>query len=152
LGIQEGLRIYISGALQGSGDLRAAREKYEALARLLRQEGFAPYLPHMQTDPVLAKNLSSDQVFAQDLQVLSGCDAVVAFLDEPSLGVGAEIALAIQQGKPTIAACKSGSATSRFIEGLIASSTGCTIIRYSGLTDIVTGVMASLGQAGRECV
>lgn len=141
---QDRLRLYISGALQGARDLGAARKKYEAVAERLTRDGFAPYLPHQQTDPILARDIDAVQVFSHDLGVLSECDAVLAFLDEPSLGVGAEIALAIQRGKPVIAVCKRGNRTSRFVEGLLASSRNCTLLRYDDLEEVASSIAASL--------
>ena len=150
MGIQEGLKVYISGALHGSRDLLAAREKYESVAELLAQEGFEAYLPHLHTDPESAHYLTPSQVFNHDLKVLSECDAVLAFLDEPSSGVGAEIAIAVQQRKPTIAVCRRGETTSRFIEGLIAASSVSVFMEYDTLGDVVNGVVASLGVPSRK--
>jgi hypothetical protein len=144
LGIQEGMRLYISGALHGARNLEAAREKYEAVAELLTREGFLPYLPYQQTDPAWAQDLEPVRVFSCDLHALSECEMVVAFLDEPSLGVGAEIALAIQQAKSVFGVYREGHQISRFIEGLLASSNHCVLLRYDKLEDIVRAIISRL--------
>jgi nucleoside 2-deoxyribosyltransferase len=134
-------RFYISGALRGSKALSAAREKYEEFACLLTYMGYEAYLPHSQTDPEMDSDMEPSAVFLKDMGALSACDAVVAFLDEPSLGVGAEIALAIQQEKAVIGIFRRGNEVSRFIEGLIRVSENSLMVEYEGLQDAADSVI-----------
>jgi hypothetical protein len=143
MGIQAAMRIYISGALRGANDLEAARVKYETTARLLSREGISAYLPHQQTDPYRAWALEPVTVFSQDLQALSESDAILAFLDEPSLGVGAEIVLAVQNRKPVVGVYRNGNIISRFIEGFLISA-NCSILRYDDLEDLVNQIVIDL--------
>lgn len=130
------LTAYISGALIGSKDLQAARLKYENLANLLNQIDIQPYLPHQQTDPIIMTHLKPEDVFEKDITALYSCDLIIVFLDEPSLGVGAEIALAINQHKQVVAVYPHKQVVSRFILGMLKKYTNSTIIQYSKLDDI----------------
>jgi len=85
--------------------------------------------------------MAATAVFLKDVEALFSCDVIVAFLDEPSLGVGAEIALAIQQEKVVIGLFRRGSEVSRFIEGLLRVSRNCIVAEYDDLADAVEVVI-----------
>jgi nucleoside 2-deoxyribosyltransferase len=124
------ISVYISGALIGSGDLALARSKYERCAAVLKDAGFSPYLPHQNTDPHLMVGTAPRDVFSTDVRALMSSDAVVAFLDEPSHGVGAEIAICIARNIPIVAMVRSTVRVSRFILGMIERSDASAIVTY----------------------
>jgi hypothetical protein len=111
--------VYISGALMGARDLEAVRSLYESFATACESAGWIPYLPHQNTDPVVSANLTGEEVVSRDLLHLGSAGVVLAYLGEPSLGVGAELAIAMQMGKPIIALYESTRRVSRFALGLI---------------------------------
>src|ERR1051326_3406756 len=129
------IRAYISGALQAAKDLTVARAKYEAAGAAIQQLGFEAYLPHRETDPQLNSNAPPSEVFQRDIEQLLKCDVVIAFLDEPSLGVGAEIATALSRGIKVIALLEEHSSTSRFVEGYLHSAE-VPISGYEGISDL----------------
>ena len=79
------------------------------------------FLPHKQTDPIEAAHLSSAIVFNRDYDELQNAAAVVAFLNEPSLGVGAEVALCLHLGIPILPLISTHNNCSRFLAGLLES-------------------------------
>lgn len=133
------MRVYISGALQASSDLPAARSRYEHAARVVGERGHSAYLPHQHTDPVKAAGVSAEAVFERDRQELSDCDAVVAFIDEPSLGVGCELALAHQQNARILALRNEASRVSRFALGFL-EAIGASVETYRSSDDIANAV------------
>lgn len=133
------MRVYISGALQASSDLPAARSRYEHAARVIGERGHSAYLPHQHTDPMEAASLSAETVFERDRQQLSDCDGVVAFIDEPSLGVGCELALAHQQNARILALRNEASSVSRFALGFL-EAIGASVETYRGADDITNAV------------
>lgn len=141
------MRIYISGALMGSANVAMARERYERIAVILNRHGFQCYLPHQHTDPVKMAALPPYEVFRRDEAALLSGDAVVAFLDEPSLGVGAEVAIAVANGRPVIGLCHEQTPVSRFLIGLIETGRVGTIIRYKQLEDSGTAIIECLNRA-----
>lgn len=116
--------IYISGALKGSRDLESARSLYEWAASVVRQSGYDAYLPHKITDPVTAAPVSASEVYETDVAAMRAAGAVISFLNEPSLGVGAEIALCMQESIPLLALIEEGRDVSRFVLGCIEKGNG----------------------------
>lgn len=127
------MKIYISGALDAASDLELARHKYDELANHLRNFGFLPYVPHHKTDPVLKSDISSSDVFFNDLNAMLESEALVAFFDEPSFGVGSEVAIALERGIPVIGLIAKDKKFSRFLEGMILASPIGIIFRYPDL-------------------
>jgi nucleoside 2-deoxyribosyltransferase len=124
------IRVYISGALIGSNNLALARSRYEECANVLRKAGFSPYLPHRSSDPQLMAGFSPEDVFSMDVQALMSSEAIVAFLDEPSHGVGAEIAISVARRIPIVAMMRKTARVSRFIVGMIERSSAAKVIAY----------------------
>lgn len=94
--------------------------------------------------------LSSEVVFRKDLEALESSDLVVAFLDEPSLGVGAEVALALARGLPTIGMRSGRAHRSRFVEGLLEDAPRACILTYSDLEDLAPRIVAFLSGLGSK--
>ena len=97
--------IYISGALMGSSDLSAARELYERVAGMVEGLGQDAYVPHKATDPEGNPTIPPGEVFRTAVDNILASKGVIAFLNEPSLGVGAEIAICIHESIPVLGAC-----------------------------------------------
>lgn len=135
------MKAYISGALQGARDLGVARAKYQRAAELLKLRGFVPYLPHERTDPIENSTINSKDVFLRDVEELLESDVIVAFIDEPSLGVGAEIALALGKGKKVYALRHKNVPSSRFIVGMIESNRCGEVIEYDQLEGAVNAIV-----------
>jgi nucleoside 2-deoxyribosyltransferase len=129
------MRVYISGALMGASDLERVRLLYESFASACHQADCEPYLPHQNTDPRIHADLSDDLILKRDMDQLKLADIVVVYLGEPSLGVGAEIALAIQQNKPILAVYESSKRISRFILGFLKSYPEASIYTYESVED-----------------
>lgn len=129
------MKIYISGALQASHDLAKARALYDHAAQVLGRCGHRVYVPHQNTDPEHARDVSSASVFARDSEQMLRAEGIVAFLNEPSLGVGAELAIALNQGIKIFAFAQSGRPVSRFVQGMLAAS-DVTIYEYDSLADL----------------
>ena len=124
----------------GSRSLSSAIQEYDAAATLLNQFGHSVYVPHHFTNPVNASELSAKEVFERDRFQLLNAEVVLAFINEPSLGVGAEVAIAIQSGKTVLAVRKAGIKTSRFLLGLVELSDVGTTLEYSTIEDLIEEV------------
>jgi len=138
---------YISGPLQAADDLSKARVFYELLAEICWDCGWEPYLPHQQTDPVHHADASARSVFARDLGAVSAADLIVAYVGAPSSGVGAELGIAHERQIPVIGICGLEGVASRFIEGLLDSSTSARLLRYRDEEDcrkLLSGQLRSL--------
>lgn len=123
------MMIYISGALKGSSDLSSARSLYERAAKTIVALGHSAYLPHTETDPTDDRGLSEAEVYLIDIRKIRSADGVVAFLNEPSLGVGAEVATCVHESIPLLGLYHSSAEVSRFALGYMASN-GSRVLRY----------------------
>ena len=138
------MRVYVAGALNGSRNAPQAMAKYEAVAEMLREIGVEPYVPHCHSAPQLRLDHSPERIYEVDSKALAAADLLLAFLDEPSLGVGAEIALAMSLDVPVLAVWPQGSHVSPFVRGLIGSSTACLGRPYRELRDVARFVEVKL--------
>lgn len=129
------MRVYLSQAFVGSNDWVASRRRSEKLAELLRASGFEVYMPHLHTDPVDHAEIESRSVFEKDYEEIKKSDILLALLDEPSHGVGAEIALALQKGMTVLGVCSPRKKVSRFIRGLLETSHG-NYFEYDRLEEV----------------
>jgi len=144
------MQVYISGALQASKDLQSARELYEFANDVVKRSGASPYLPHAKTDPVKHANAPPLDVFVTDFNCLIKSSAVIAFLNEPSLGVGAELAIAIERGIPVLALYQSGTSVSRFAQGYLehVALTAKPYADREEVVDLITNFLRGLHKRG----
>jgi len=141
------VRVYISGALLNSGDLASARELYEAFAAASREAGCEPYLPHQHADPVRDAGLSNLDVARRDLREIDRADCLVAYVGEPSLGVGAEVAIALAAGKRVFALAPSDRRVSRFMLGMLELHPAlASVCRYADRDQALGWIRQSLAQ------
>lgn len=137
------MKFYISGALMASKNLNEATKEYEDIAALLEENGHDAYLPHKNTHPAKSQNLQAHEVFGCDYSEIEKADAVLAFANEPSLGVGAEVALALNLEKTVIVAFRTDTPVSRFLTGLVEQRGG-TLISYEALDNLQKQVENSI--------
>lgn len=139
------MRVYISGALKGSRDLVAARELYERAGRAVSRAGHEPYVPHIRTDPERAAKLAPEAVYDSDLKAIHRSDAVLAFLNEPSLGVGAEIAICTREAIPVLGLCVAKTNVSRFAVGCLLAGNG-RVVRYGAWAEAEQAIASFLAE------
>jgi hypothetical protein len=121
-------RVYISCPLTKISNPEAAKANYERAAKVCAGEGLVPILPHMKNDPIRHAHVSPRQVFESDMADLTSASLIVAFVGQPSHGVGAEIMLATIHNIPIILLAEQDSVISRFILG---SPMVVSLIRYN---------------------
>ena len=112
------MRAYISGALLNAADLEQSRALYEAFAEACRKVGWDAYVPHQHADPVRDAGLANREVARRDLDAITSADVLIAYVGEPSLGVGAEVAIALAAGKRVLLLAEKDRRVSRFLLGL----------------------------------
>lgn len=142
--------VYISGALKGASDLARVRRLYEGFAEACADAGWRPYLPHEHTDPETAPSVSSRVVVKRDITQLEKADAVVVYLGEPSLGAGAETAIALSTGKRVLAVWEKGASVSRFIEGLVDGHGCARRYAFVNLGDAQEWIRRQLTEIARQ--
>lgn len=123
------MKIYFSGSIRGG---RGDAAVYAELIALCARHG------HVLTEHVgrvVAEEGFDDRfVHDRDVEWLRSCDAVVAEVTTPSLGVGYEIAVARAAGKPILALHRPG----RRLSAMIAGAPGVTVASYSSVAEAAT--------------
>jgi hypothetical protein len=111
-------RVYISGALTDVESILSVKKFYEGIGDTCKQLGLIPYIPHINTDPIINSDLKPSQVFKIDKLEVITSDLVIAYIGYPSLGVGMEIAYAEINNIPVILLYESCKTVSRFPRGI----------------------------------
>ena len=137
---------YISGALLNAAALDRSRVLYERFAEACRAAGWEAYVPHQHADPVRDGHLSNVDVAERDIDQVTAADALVAYVGEPSLGVGAEVAIALRAGKRVLVLAESSARVSRFLLGLVElHPSQAHICRYDTVDEAAGWITARLG-------
>lgn len=144
------MRVYVSGALKAARDLPRARALYEQAAQVVVAAGHEAYLPHQSTDPQRNAEASAAEVFQRDRAALLAADGVVAFLGEPSLGVGAELAICAQAGTRVLGLHGAHDDVSRFAAGLLETYGG-RLVCYHGSSQLEEAIRTFLQDLRRDC-
>jgi nucleoside 2-deoxyribosyltransferase len=136
---------YISGALINAAALDRSRALYERFAEACRAAEWEAYVPHQHADPERDGHLSNLEVAERDIDQVTAADALVAYVGEPSLGVGAEVAIALRAGKRVLVLAESEARVSRFLMGLAElHPSQARICRYDSVDDAAKWITAQL--------
>lgn len=85
-----GLRVYVAGPLNGSGDFAENVARAEDAAAKLRAGGFCPFVPHSNSGWMRRSGMSEAECLAWDFSWLDTCDVLVR-LPGVSPGSDAEV-------------------------------------------------------------
>ena len=139
------VRAYISGALINAAKLDEARRLYERLADACRAAGCDAYVPHQHADPVRDPDLANVDVAERDLAQVRAADVLVAYVGEPSLGVGAEVAIALAGGKRVLLVAEADRKVSRFLLGLAELyPSQSAVLRYKEIDEAAAWITSQL--------
>jgi len=108
--------IYFSGSISGG---RGDAAIYAHIVGRLQAQGHRVLSAHVADPRVLEREhgAAPRAVFERDVQWVRECDAMIAEVSTPSLGVGYEYGLAVQLGKPVLCVYRAGRRVSKMITG-----------------------------------
>lgn len=108
--------VYFCGSIAGG---RAYLQTYVEMVRYIQSLGHTVPTEHIIAPNVLdlERKLTPQQIYERDVRWLRSADAVIAEISNPSLGVGYEIAFALEQDKPVLALHERGLFISCMITG-----------------------------------
>jgi hypothetical protein len=137
------MKIYFCGAILGG---RQNAGIYAVIVDHLEAAGHDVLTKHVARPDVLASEsgVTARQVYERDMAWLAECEAVVAEVTTPSLGVGYELATALRLGKPTLCLFRQGAAVTKMITG--NTSPSLTVTAYSNPVELLTIVDAFLSE------
>lgn len=110
------MRIYFCGAIAAG---RQNLPAYQHIVERLKNLGHRVLTEHVADPDVLAseRTITPRRVFERDAAWMLESDVVIAEVSTPSLGVGYEIASALQMGKSTLCLYRRGLQISKIITG-----------------------------------
>lgn len=132
------MKIYFAGSIRAG---RSRQPIYAAIVKHLEDTGHTVLTEHVASETVgqNESNQSDEQIYAQDVAWLDECDAVVAEVTTPSLGVGYEIAYALHHLEtPVLGLCQRGTRLSAMLRGNTAP--GFRLAWYGDLTDALAAI------------
>jgi nucleoside 2-deoxyribosyltransferase len=135
------MKIYFSGSISGGREHEAI---YQHLVAGLQAQGHHVLSAHVADPNALEveKDLPPRKVFERDVNWVKECEAMVAEVSTPSLGVGYEYGLAVQLGKPVLCVYRSGVRLSKMITGNPAPN--LTVTTYATIAELDERVDAFL--------
>jgi len=121
------MRIYFAGAIMGG---RENLPVYHHIVTRLKSLGHTVPSEHVANPRVMEQegSLAARVVYERDVAWIRDSDAMVAEVSTPSLGVGYEVACALQHDKPVLCLYLEGLAVSKMITG--NSSRKLTVTTY----------------------
>ena len=127
------LKIYFAGSIRGG---REDAELYKAIIGRLKKYGKV-FTEHVGDDELLSdggENESDQFIHDRDLEWVRKSDIMIAEVSTPSLGVGYEIAMAIQLKKPVF--CFFNMNSGKRLSAMINGSDKVRIFEYYNFLDI----------------
>jgi nucleoside 2-deoxyribosyltransferase len=110
------MNIYFSCSITGG---RNDQQIYQQIVDFMIARGHEIPTAHLSKTEVLEQErvISPLDVYQRDVNWVNQCDVLVAEVSTPSHGVGYEIALALQQGKPVLCCYQADRKVSKIITG-----------------------------------
>jgi len=110
------MNIYFSCSLTGG---REDEGVYMRIVEHLQSRGMVVPTAHLAQPDVMHEEQIVDpaEVYQRDMAWIEGCDAVIAEVSTPSHGVGYEIGVALERGKPVLCCYEEGRAVSKMLLG-----------------------------------
>lgn len=135
------MKIYFSGSISGGRDHAAI---YPHMVERLQARGHNVLSAHVADPDALEaeRDMPPRAVFERDTHWVKEAEALIAEVSTPSLGVGYEIALAVQLGKPVLCVYRAGLRVSKMITGNTAPR--LTVTAYSSDAELDDQVDAFL--------
>ncbi len=106
------MKIYFAGSILGG---RKYEKTYQMIVDYLKDCGHFVLTEHVAYPKKVLSLKGSKNLFIQDMEWLAECDLLIAEVSNPSLGVGYEIATAIQANKPVLCLYQEGVSVSNLI-------------------------------------
>ena len=132
------MKIYFAGAIRGG---RQDASTYHAMIAHLQthSEVLTEHVGNKALSDGGEHDLSDKEIHARDMAWLEECDAVVAEVTTPSLGVGYELGVAEKLGKPILCLFDAGNPDFR-LSAMLSGNPRVTVARYKTLEEAVVAM------------
>ena len=132
------MKIYFAGAIRGG---RQDASTYHAMIAHLQThaEVLTEHVGNMALSDGGEHDLTDKEIHARDVAWLEKCDAVVAEVTTPSLGVGYELGVAEKLGK-TILCLFDESKPDFRLSAMLSGNPKVTVARYQNLAEAIEAI------------
>ena len=132
------MKIYFAGAIRGG---RQDASTYHAMIAHLQThaEVLTEHVGNKALSDGGEHDLTDKEIHARDLAWLEECDAVVAEVTTPSLGVGYELGIAEKLGKPVLCLFDAGNRNYR-LSAMLSGNPRVTVVRYQELKEAMEAI------------
>jgi len=129
------VKIYFAASISGG---RKFEKAYQFIVDFLKKYGHTVLTEHIAYPSVFdeEKHISPEKVYSRDLAWLAESELVIAEVSNPSLGVGYEIAKALEMKKSVLCVYQSGIFLTKMITG--NKDPLLTVKEYSSLDGLLT--------------
>ena len=129
------MKIYFAGAIRGG---RQDASTYHAMIAHLQSHGevLTEHVGNKALSDGGEHDLTDKEIHARDVAWLEECDAVVAEVTTPSLGVGYELGVAEKLGKPILCLFDAGNPDFR-LSAMLSGNPKPTVTRYQNLPEAI---------------
>ncbi len=127
------MKVYFAGSIRGG---RKDQQKYLKLIEFLAThvEVLTEHVGDCKLDSQGEKITTDREIFKRDRDWLQSCDALVAEVSNPSLGVGYEIGIAEKLGKPVL--CLLDEKNTKFrLSAMVSGNPQIQVSHYTNLRD-----------------
>lgn len=140
------VRAHISGILTNlpPGKKQRYLEFYDQLAAVCRKHGWQTFVPHHFVYSDDFPEASCTEVYEREIRDLKEADVVVAYVGQPSLGVGMELEAARAQNAIIILMYEVGTILSRVVRGNPAVIHEIAFKDFPDALEKLNGVLAKI--------
>ena len=127
------MKVYFAGSIRGGRD---DQQKYFELIEFLatKVEVLTEHAGNSKVDSRGEKITTDQKIFKRDMHWLQSCDAMIAEVTKPSLGVGYEIGIAEKLGKPIL--CLFNEKNTKFrLSAMLSGNPQIQVSYYPSLHD-----------------
>lgn len=137
------MQVYFAGTIMGD---RSHVATFRRIVEHIQSLGHFVPTSHVARDNVLDEEVSHtpQEVYDRDVAWLRASDCLVAEVSTPSLGVGYELAYALQYGKPVLCLHRRGKPISKMVSG--CTEPGITVRDYADVAEALVLVDEFLTQ------
>ena len=131
---------YVAGELTRCATPEEQKKFYEGIAEVCKECGFSVSLPHQHTDPIAPPHVSPQEVYKKDYDIVANAKVIIAYVGQPSLGVGIELEIAKNNNTDIILIFRKDEKVSRMARGI----PGVKAIQYESQEDALNQLKKAL--------
>jgi nucleoside 2-deoxyribosyltransferase len=143
------MQVYFAGTIMGD---RSHVATFRSIVEHIRARGHRVPTAHVARDNVLDEEVAhtAREVYERDVAWLRTSDCLVAEVSTPSLGVGFEVAYALQYGKPVLCLHRRGKAISKMLSG--CTEPGIAVRDYGDVAEALALVDVFLAEPSASAI